>query len=169
MAIFSLLTQTFDVPETSKLFLENYIERVRNYISRNHLDVSLLEDLSERLTEKLFEAQSTNNGLSEKTIVSIVNSLGEPEDIFREFTENIKEPTGPKITKEDVKDFFKREFHRNQKEGVILGVCAGLGETFGVNPIWLRIGFIILTLAYGINFIVYIVLGILLPDISRRG
>jgi len=50
----------------------------------------------------------------------------------------------------------------------VLGVCAGLGNTFGINPIWIRLAFIILTLAYGTSLIVYIILGILLPDISRK-
>lgn len=74
----------------------------------------------------------------------------------------------PKITKEDVKDFFKREFHRNQKEGIVLGVCAGLGDTFGINPIWIRLTFVLLTFAYGANVIIYLLLGILLPEISRK-
>ena len=168
MSTFSLLSQTFEVPETSKTFLENYLGRVENYISKNHLDMSLSSDLSERLVEKLHDAESANGALTEKVIVSIINSLGEPEDIFRDLMENAKSSSNPKITKEDVKDFFKREFHRNQKEGVILGVCAGLGETFGINPIWIRLTFIILTFAYGSSILIYIILGILLPDISRR-
>jgi arginine deiminase len=75
MAIFSLLTQTFDVPETSKAFLESYVDRVRNYISRNHLDSSLLEDLLERLAEKLFDASATEDSITEKNMLDIVNSL----------------------------------------------------------------------------------------------
>jgi phage shock protein PspC (stress-responsive transcriptional regulator) len=135
---------------------------------RNQLDMSMFNDLLERLVEKLSEISSGDTTITEKSVIQIVNSLGEPEDIFSDITESKKSAQNSKLTKDDVKDFFKREFHRNQKEGVVLGVCAGLGETFGINPIWLRIGFIILTLAYGINFIVYIVLGILLPDVSRK-
>ncbi len=168
MAIFTLLTQTFNVPETSKVFLENYLERVKIYLSRKHLDPSLLDDLSERLSEKLFEASGKENGIVEKDVVSIINELGEPEDIFRDANENRTPESNPRITKEAVKDFFQQEFHRDQKNGIVLGVCAGIWETFWVNPLWIRLLFIILTITYGSGIIVYILLGILLPDASRK-
>lgn len=167
MATFSILTQTFDMPATSKVFLESYLERVRSYINKRHLDQNLLDDLSERLSEKLFDASSKEDGIVEKDIIAIVNDLWEPEDIFRDLASE-KTQESPRISKEDVKDFFKREFHRNQKDGIILWVCSWLWDTFDVNPIWIRLFFIIFTLTYGAGIIIYLVLWILLPDSSRK-
>ena len=166
MASFILLSRTFSVPESSKKFLESYLARVDGFIRKHGLDPQLSEDLSERLIEKLSDAEKLGE-ISEKLVVSIVNSLGEPEDIFRDILETSTTSTESRLTKADVKEFFRKEFHRDGKNGIILGVCAGLAQTFEINAIWIRILFLSLIPAYGFIILIYLILGVLLPDISK--
>jgi phage shock protein PspC (stress-responsive transcriptional regulator) len=51
-----------------------------------------------------------------------------------------------------------------RQNGIIAGVCGGLGEFFGINPLWFRILFFILALPGGVPGVLpYIVLWIIIP------
>lgn len=51
-----------------------------------------------------------------------------------------------------------------RQDGVIAGVCGGLGEFFGIRPLWFRLLFVLLALPGGIpGILLYIVLWIVIP------
>lgn len=51
-----------------------------------------------------------------------------------------------------------------RQNGIIAGVCGGLGAFFGLNPWWFRIGFAILLLPGGLPGLVpYLILWIVIP------
>ena len=50
---------------------------------------------------------------------------------------------------------FSKKFYRDKINGKLLGVCAGLGEYFGIDPLWFRLGFIIIPFLTNI-FIVFL-------------
>jgi signal transduction histidine kinase/phage shock protein PspC (stress-responsive transcriptional regulator) len=52
---------------------------------------------------------------------------------------------------------------RDRSQAVLGGVCAGLGERLGVDPLILRIGFVVAALAGGIGICLYAVCWVLLP------
>ncbi|WP_179394583.1 PspC domain-containing protein [Lacticaseibacillus absianus] len=51
--------------------------------------------------------------------------------------------------------------HKSATDRVFAGICGGLGETLGVNALWLRLLFVF---GGGILFWVYLALAITLPD-----
>lgn len=54
--------------------------------------------------------------------------------------------------------------HKSNKNRVLFGVCGGLSDATGIDPAFLRIGFIIGALFTGsILFWVYLVLALVLP------
>ena len=52
---------------------------------------------------------------------------------------------------------------RSDSNKMMAGVCGGLGVYLGIDPTIVRIAFIVLTLASGIGFALYIVLAIVMP------
>jgi phage shock protein C len=51
-----------------------------------------------------------------------------------------------------------------RKDGIVAGVCGGLGTFFGINPWWFRFLFLILLLPGGLPGILpYVVLWIAIP------
>ena len=51
-----------------------------------------------------------------------------------------------------------------RQNGIIAGVCGGLGAFFGLNPLWFRIAFVILLLPGGLPGLVpSLILWIILP------
>jgi phage shock protein C len=52
---------------------------------------------------------------------------------------------------------------RSRTESVIAGVCGGLGEYFSVDPVIVRLIFVLVTLTTGIGVIIYPVLWVVMP------
>ncbi|MBL8014630.1 MAG: PspC domain-containing protein [Candidatus Doudnabacteria bacterium] len=57
-----------------------------------------------------------------------------------------------------------KRLYRPKKDQVIAGVCAGLGRYFEVDPIFVRILFILFTLAGGGGVLLYILLWVVIPS-----
>jgi phage shock protein PspC (stress-responsive transcriptional regulator) len=54
---------------------------------------------------------------------------------------------------------------RSRSDRVLGGVCGGLGEFFGLKPLWFRIIFVILGIPGGLPGIVpYILLWLIIPE-----
>jgi phage shock protein C len=57
-----------------------------------------------------------------------------------------------------------KKYRRSRSNRVIAGVCGGLGEFFGLNPIWFRLAFLMALLPGGIPGIgAYILFWLIVP------
>ena len=61
----------------------------------------------------------------------------------------------------------QRTVRRSRSERVIAGVCGGLGRHLGIDPVLLRVAFIILALANGLGLIAYVVAWVAIPEEGR--
>lgn len=57
-----------------------------------------------------------------------------------------------------------KRFYRSREDRWKAGVCGGLGEYFNIDPILIRIAFILVSFGYGIGIIAYIVLAFLVEE-----
>ena len=53
---------------------------------------------------------------------------------------------------------------RRGKDRILGGVCAGLAEGLRIDPLWVRLGFVLLAFLQGIGVLVYIVLWLVMPE-----
>lgn len=74
-------------------------------------------------------------------------------------TETPTEAVAPEVSEPP-----RRDLRRSNTNRVVAGVCGGLGEYFGVDPILFRLGFVILTLAGGFGILVYLLAWIFVPQ-----
>ena len=58
----------------------------------------------------------------------------------------------------------QRVVRRSRSERLLAGVCGGVGRYLGVDPVLLRIAFIILALANGLGVIAYVVAWVAIPE-----
>jgi len=65
------------------------------------------------------------------------------------------EPAGPEPT---------APLRRSTEDKVVAGVCGGLGRYFGVDPIWFRIAFVVLTFGGGSGLLIYFLAWLLIPE-----
>lgn len=52
---------------------------------------------------------------------------------------------------------------RSRRDRKIAGVCGGLGEYFGLDPVWVRVAFIVFLLLGGSALLVYGLMWLLVP------
>ena len=57
-----------------------------------------------------------------------------------------------------------RRLYRSREDRWIAGVCGGLGRFFGIDPMPIRIAFIILSLWQGIGVLLYLIMILIVPD-----
>ncbi|MFT4058642.1 MAG: PspC domain-containing protein [Legionella sp.] len=52
---------------------------------------------------------------------------------------------------------------RSRKDRKIAGVCGGLGEYFKVDPVWIRVAFVIFLFLGGSALLIYLLMWLLVP------
>jgi phage shock protein C len=63
---------------------------------------------------------------------------------------------------------MEKKLYRSRGDRMIAGVCGGLGEYLSVDPVWLRLFFLLLLFAWGVGFWAYIILWIIVPEEGRE-
>src|SRR3972149_5897912 len=66
---------------------------------------------------------------------------------------------------------MQKRIYRSRKEEMIAGVCGGLGEYFDIDPVIMRLIFVLLIFAGGAGLIGYIIAWIIIPQapLERQG
>jgi len=52
---------------------------------------------------------------------------------------------------------------------MIFGVCGGLAERFGMDPVWVRLAFVAMALFVGKGILLYLILAVVLPKSPALG
>ena len=59
----------------------------------------------------------------------------------------------------------KNPLRRSRQNRIVAGICNGLGEFFGLNPIWFRLAFLIAAIPGGVPGIgLYLIMWIIIPS-----
>ena len=53
---------------------------------------------------------------------------------------------------------------RDSKYSIIGGVCSGLGKYFGIEPLLIRILWVVAIFGYGVGLLLYLILWLVLPE-----
>lgn len=53
---------------------------------------------------------------------------------------------------------------RDKDNQIIAGVCAGIAREIDIDPLWVRVLFVILTPTFGIGLLIYILLTIIMSN-----
>lgn len=61
-----------------------------------------------------------------------------------------------------------KRLYRSGKDRILGGVCGGMGEYFGIDPVIIRLLFVALTLVWGVGIVMYIICWIVIPRNPRH-
>ncbi|SEB35976.1 Phage shock protein PspC (stress-responsive transcriptional regulator) [Tenacibaculum sp. MAR_2009_124] len=150
----------FHIDEIAYQKLKRYLDAIGRSLSndpqgKDEIISDIEARISELLSERITDARQVVN---ESDIEEIIAIMGQPEDyadVEEEYSEN-NSNSGRR------KDPTKKLF-RDGNDKFLGGVCSGLAHYVGIDTIWIRLAFIILT-ASGFSPLIYIILWILLPE-----
>ena len=156
----------FHIDEDAFEKLENYIERLKARLKGTPGESEIIADIESRIAE-LFQTRIT----AEKEVIvlgdvrEVISVLGEPEEIEESGDDTEFHST-------DSRDYSYREarkrIYRDPGNRYLGGVCGGLGEYFGIDPLIFRILFIVFTLVYGVGILIYLLLWVVVPEARTR-
>jgi phage shock protein C len=59
---------------------------------------------------------------------------------------------------------MEKRLYRSSKDRVLWGVCGGLGKYFNIDPVIIRVIFVITIFFGGLGIVAYIVMAIVVPN-----
>lgn len=145
---------SFTLDEDAYQALEEYLNSIKTHFKNKEIGTEIIRDIEARIAE-LFQ-QYTGTGkqiLSIDDVNKVKAQLGKPSDFDDTEEENIHEAGNA--------GSYKR-LYRDPKDRIIGGVCSGLGAYFHIDPVWVRIIFVIATIS-GVSPLVYLILWIIMP------
>jgi phage shock protein PspC (stress-responsive transcriptional regulator) len=171
----------FHIEEDGYEHLRKYLDSINKYFSSFEDSSEILADIESRIAEiflsKLNEGKQV---ITAEDVNSLMTTMGSVSDFKaaedQEFSQG--EPQ-TRTTDESTSGASSastsseaqtgrtytapKQLLRDQKRKILGGVCAGLGNYFNVDPVWIRLLFAVLAFAYGITIFVYLVMWIVVP------
>lgn len=59
---------------------------------------------------------------------------------------------------------MEKRLYRSKNDRMIAGICGGLAEYFGIDPVIVRVGFVVLLIGAGSGILAYAILWIIVPE-----
>ena len=146
----------FHLEEPAYESFKAYFKQVKDALLNQEGGAEIVADIEARIAEifNLRLQESNSQVIMESDVDFVISTLGRPEDFTDESEEG--EYNGASKT--------KRRFFRNPDEKVIGGVASGIGSYFKIDPVFIRILFLIMLFFTGIGFLTYVILWIAIPE-----
>ena len=58
----------------------------------------------------------------------------------------------------------KKRYYRSQTDRMLAGVCGGMADYLGLDPVLVRVLWVVITLTFGVGLLAYILLWLLAPE-----
>lgn len=156
----NLAGYAFQIDEDAYQQLEKYLNQIKATFNKADEQEEIINDIEHRFAE-LFTEKLKKNGevVTHSMVNDAIATLGDVEEIAEE-AENVSS-----TSKEQSTQTVNRKLFRSTDEKVIAGVLGGLGTYLNIDPIWLRLLFVILAIAsVGVPVgLIYIILWIVIP------
>ena len=152
----------FHIDEDAYQKLNRYFDAIKRSLSPDGKD-EIMSDIESRISELLSEKLvNEKQVVSIKEVDEVIAVMGQPEDY--KIDEDTAETSQQTYYTPNYDMPPSRKFYRDGERNVIAGVCAGVAHYFRIDPLWIRIIFILtLFISFGTTLLVYIILWVLIP------
>ena len=152
--------------------LKQYIESLRTYFEQEEGKDEIINDIECRVAE-LCEDRLKKGAvcISEEDIDLIITSIGRPADFEAQdgFEANASTNAGTNQAESNTQNAseqtYQKRLYRDEQNKVLGGVCAGIANYLNLDPIIIRVLWILL---FGISFFAYLLLWIAVPSSSAK-
>ena len=148
----------FHIDEDAYAKLQHYLEAIKRSLTNTQGQDEIIRDIEARIAELFSEKiQNERQVISIREVEEVIAVMGQPEDYMLDEEIFDDEPTYTRSK--------GKRLYRDTEHSVLGGVSSGLGHYLGVDALWLRILWILLTFFSGGGFIlIYIALWIFIPE-----
>lgn len=169
------------IEETAFELLKQYIESLRRYFANEEGRDEIINDIEGRIAE-LFSERIKKGAtcITDEDVNAVIASMGRPEDFEAEAAGVGAEPNGASGAQQQQSSQSQSStgtgtynygynktgrgrLYRNADDKIVGGVASGLANYFGIDPVIMRILFVVL---FAPLFWVYILLWVIIPSQS---
>jgi len=154
----------FHIDEDAYAKLQRYLAAIKRSFEGVQGEDEIIADIEARIAE-LFnqKIEEPRQVISSKELEEVIEVMGQPEDYAVD--EEIFEDTPKQKASSSRSTTSGKRLYRDTENGYIGGVSSGFGHYLGIDPLWIRIAWIILVLfGFGSPILIYILLWILIPE-----
>ncbi|MFN8239095.1 MAG: PspC domain-containing protein [Chitinophagales bacterium] len=162
----NLAGQIFNINEDAYEHLSGYFSSLRSFYNDEEEKDEIIRDIESRFAE-LFLAKGKNYIITKADAIEVVNMMGNPQEFDEEKTQQSSTASTASSTSSTATFPIGKRLYRDPDNSLVAGVCSGISNYFGVaDPIWVRIGFILLTIITGFGFglLAYPILWFIMPE-----
>lgn len=153
----------FHIDEDAYEKLQRYLHMLNRHFGAAIEGQEILQDIEARISELFIEKTANKvEVITDAMVDEVIARMGKPED----FMEPGEETTSEKATTETAapeEQKIRRRLYRDGDSRVLGGVCSGMGAYFNIDPVILRIIFVLVLFMGGASILVYIILWIVVP------
>jgi phage shock protein PspC (stress-responsive transcriptional regulator) len=172
------------IEETAYEILKQYIESLRRYFANEEGRDEIINDIESRIAE-LFSERLKKGAtcITDEDVQAVMASMGRPEDFEAETGTNGGTQAGTTGTGPQQQSAGSQQSQstggaayssgpargklvRNADDKIIAGVCSGLANYFHIDPVIMRIIFVVLLFTGGSGLLVYLILWVAVPSQS---
>ena len=157
------------IEETAYDMLKQYVDSLRRFFATEEGKDEIINDIEGRIAELFGESlKKGSTCITDEEVNNVIKSMGRPED-FEAEENNVKSQLADenfnqdKQRKYDNQSTGSKRLYRDENHKLLGGVCSGIGNYFGIDPIIVRILFV---LFFGVTFFAYFILWIAVPGSS---
>ncbi|MBM1107685.1 PspC domain-containing protein [Aurantibacter crassamenti] len=161
----NLANVLFHIDEEAYNKMRRYLESIKRSFANTAGSDEILADIEARIAELFHEKlENERQVITEKEVDEVIAIMGQPEDYMVD--EDIFEDE-PKTSNTNTNGKRTKKFYRDTEHKYVAGVSSGLAHYFNIDPLWIRLLWIILTIGSTGGFIlIYGLLWILIPEAS---
>ncbi|PLW94121.1 MAG: hypothetical protein C0592_03780 [Marinilabiliales bacterium] len=151
----------FNIDEDAYERLSLYLDVLRDHLDLGNDPEEVMKDIEIRMAELLHERLSESKKvITLDDVEYAISEMGDPE-VIEEHA-----PGGEKKKEDDndEEERGSRRLFRDPDNRLIGGVSAGMAAFFNIDPLWIRLGFIFLTLVGGSGIFIYFILWLIVPE-----
>jgi phage shock protein PspC (stress-responsive transcriptional regulator) len=158
--------------------LQGYIESLRRYFANEESRDEIINDIESRIAELLHEKiRKGAAAVTDADVDEVIASMGTVADFEAEDKETVASTTASSSSQSTGGDTDytyasreRRRLYRDSGDKMIGGVCSGIAYYLGIDPAIVRILFAIIGFGgFGLGFLAYIILWIVLPPKDLEG
>ena len=148
----------FTIEEQAYDKLKSYIESLRKHFANNP---DVVQDIESRMSELLnIRLGSNRTTLFNDDVTAVITTLGNVNQMDEHGTPKT-EPANSNSS--SIGSTQEKKLRRDPYDQSLGGVCSGLANFFDVDPVLIRVLFVVLLVAFGGGILLYIILWIAVP------
>ena len=147
----------FHIEEDAHQKLSAYLDAISSSMQGSEGQAEIMADIEARIAELLQPKVDPLNRSFITDVEEVIGIMGNPEEFATGNAETKKNK--PINTEEHGRyQYGQRRIFRDTDDKVLGGVCSGLAYHFGIDPIWMRLGFGLSIFLGGFGFVLYMLL-----------